>query len=321
MKRRAVLKLSALPLCDPGSGVAAQSLDGSVRLIVPYAPGGGIDGIGRLLAQRMEATSGESWVVKNRSGGNGIVGAEAVARAVPDGCTLMMSADIHTIAREVMRSVPYDPIRDFTPVARVAHAPLLLVGSPDLEARSFAELVVDVRARPMRYSFANSALGSMGHLATETFKKLTGSDLLLVSYRGTGPALNDVVAGSVSLMLVPLPSAITQVQAGLLRAYAITSPARSPLAPEVPSVAEAGMPGLEFDTWYGVWGPKGLLPATTARLNAAIQDALSDAETAARLATLGGEPVREDSAGFARFIDESCARMKRIIADAGIQPE
>jgi tripartite-type tricarboxylate transporter receptor subunit TctC len=325
MHRRTLLR-SALPLALAAAGTASASRfalsqdGGTVSLVVPYAPGGAIDTIGRIFAQQLSPMLGESWVVLNRSGGNGIIGAQEVARAAPDGHTLMFSADIHLVARQVMSKVPYDPIADFTPVARAAQGPLVLVGSSELQPQTLAELVQDAKARPDEYEFANSSLGAMGHLATESFKKLIGADLLVVNYRGTAPALNDVLSGQVALMMAPLLSVLGHVKAGGLRAYAVTAAKRSPVAPEIPTAAEAGLPGLEFTVWYAMWGPKGLPPETVERLNGAVRRVAAMPEIASRLADLGVEPVIEDQAAFARHIQAEYARNTQIIAEAGIEP-
>jgi tripartite-type tricarboxylate transporter receptor subunit TctC len=328
MHRRILLR-SALPLALAAAGTTgivrtprrAWAQDGgTVSLVVPYAPGGAIDTIGRIFAQQLSPMLGESWVVLNRSGGNGIIGAQEVARADPDGRTLMFSADIHLVARQVMSKVPYDPIADFTPVARAAQGPLVLVGSPELRPQTLAELVADAKARPEEYEFANSSLGAMGHLATESFKKLIGADLLVVNYRGTAPALNDVLSGQVALMMAPLLSVLGHVKAGGLRAYAVTAAQRSRVAPDIPTAAEAGLSGLEFTVWYAMWGPKGLPSETVQRLNSAVRRVAAMPEVASRLADLGVDPVDEDPAAFARYIQAEYARNTQIIAEAGIEP-
>jgi tripartite-type tricarboxylate transporter receptor subunit TctC len=326
MHRRTLLRSAPpLALAAAGAGTAAPRRAAAqeartVRLIVPYAPGGAIDAIGRVFAPRLGPLLGEAWVVDNRSGGNGVIGAQEVARAAPDGRTLMFSADIHLVARHVMRNVPYDPVADFTPVARAAQGPLVLVGNPGLRPRTLAELIADAKARPDEYTFANSSLGAMGHLATESFKRLVGVDLLVVSYRGTAPALNDVVSGQVPLMMAPLLSVLEQVRVGRLRAYAVTAAERSRVAPGIPTAAEAGLPGLEFTVWYAMWGPKGLPSEMAERLNGAVRRVAAMPEVATRLAEFGVEAVAEDPAAFVRHIQAEYARNTRIIAEAGIQP-
>ncbi|MBP0446283.1 tripartite tricarboxylate transporter substrate binding protein [Roseomonas sp. SSH11] len=294
----------------------------SVRLVVPAAPGGAIDVIGRLYAARLGEVTDAAWVVENRSGANNTLGAAEVARSAPDGQTFLVNADIHLMARRVMRSVPYDPIADFTPIARLATAPMVLVGNPRLTPEGgVAALAAAMKAQPEKLPFANSALGAMGHLATESFKREVGADTLVVSYRGTAPALTDVISGNAALMVAPLGSALPHIEGGRLRAYAIMGPRRSSRAPDIPSIAEQGMPGLDFTLWYALWAPKGLPEAEAERLNAAIRSIAREPEIRARIADQGAEPVSESRSDFARFIEAEAERNARIAQLAGIQPE
>lgn len=316
-RRRAALTglLAALP------GVA-RAQRRTVRLVVPAAPGGAIDAIGRLYAPRLGEMLDQTWVVENRSGANNTIGAAEVARSAPDGRTLLVNADIHLMAKHVMRGVPYDPVADFTPLARLATAPLVLVGNPGLTPEGeVAALVAAMASRPGGFAFANSALGSMGHLATESFKRAAGVDAVVVSYRGTAPALTDVVSGSVALMIAPLGSALPHVAGGRLRAYAVMGPRRSPRAPAIPAIAEQGMPGLDFTLWYALWAPKGLPEAQADRLHAAAEAASREPAMAARIGEQGAEVVTEDRAAFARFIADEAERTARIARQAGIGPE
>lgn len=294
----------------------------TVRLVVPAAPGGAIDVIGRIYATRLSEVLDQTWVVENRSGANNTLGASEVARASPDGQTLLVNADIHLMARRVMRAVPYDPVADFTPVARLAAAPMVLVGNPRITPEGgVTALVAAMRKQPDRFSFANSALGSMGHLATESFKREAKVDALVVSYRGTAPALTDVLSGNTALMVAPLGSAWPHVEAGRLRAYAILGPNRVARAPAIPTIAEQGMPGLDFTLWYALWAPKGFPGAEADRLNAAVQALSRDPDIRGRLAEQGAEPLAEDRAAFTRFIEVEAERNARIAQDAGIEPE
>lgn len=292
-----------------------------VRLIVPAAAGGAIDVIGRLYAQRLSELLGQSWIVENKSGASNTLGAGEVARASPDGSTFLTNADIQIMARHVMRSVSYDPIADFTPISRLATSPMLLIGNPRDTPATLAELIDALKAKPDRFSFANSALGSMGHLATESLMRRIGAKALIVNYRGTAPAISDVIGGQVALMVAPLGSALTHVAAGTLRAFAAMGPQRTALLPDVPTIAEAGLSGLDFILWYGLWGPKGLAADTTRRVNAAVQAASRQPALIERLAALGAEPVTEEAATFARFIDQEAERAARIAGEVGIRPE
>lgn len=319
MIARRRLSAAALFLALPATARAQRR---TVRLVVPAAPGGAIDVIGRIYATRLGEMLDQGWVVENRSGANNTLGAAEVARAAPDGATFLVNADIHLMARRVMRSVPYDPVADFTPIARLATAPMVLVGNPRLAPEGgVAALAAAMRAGRDRLSFANSALGSMGHLATESLKREVGAETLVVSYRGTAPALTDVISGNAALMVAPLGSALPHIEAGRLRAYAIMGPRRSSRAPAIPSIAEEGMPALDFTLWYALWAPRGLPEAEAERLNAAVQTLSRDPDIRARLADGGAEPVAEGRADFARFIAAEAGRNARIAQEAGIQPE
>ncbi|MFT8245290.1 Bug family tripartite tricarboxylate transporter substrate binding protein [Roseomonas sp. BN140053] len=320
-RREAAAALLALPALALGRPAAAQN-SRPVRVVVPAAPGGAIDVIGRIYATRLSEKTGSPWVTENRSGANNTVGAAEVARSAPDGKTLLINADIQLMAKRVMRAVPYDPITDFTPVARLATAPLVLVGNPaGTPNGDLGALVAAMKAAPDKFAFANSALGSMGHLSTESFKRRAGLDTLVVSYRGTAPALTDVLAGQTALMVAPLGSALPHLRADRLRAFAVFSPNRSAQAPEIPTTAEAGMPDLQFTLWYGLWGPKGMPAEVVNALNAAVREVGAEPAIRARLTEQGADPVDEDAAGFARFIGTEAERNGRVAQEAGIEPE
>ncbi len=317
MHRRALLVIPAA-LATPA---LAQSR--SVRVVVPFPPGGGIDISARIFGEALAPMLAETWLVENRSGANGAVGSAAVARADADGRTLLCNSDSHLLARGVMRQVPYDPIADFTPIGRLAISPLVLIGAPGLAARDLPGLVADIKANPDRHAFANTSLGTSGHLATEVFRLEVGVPVLIVSYRGTGPALQDVVGGQTSLMMAPLVSALPLIQAGRLRAYCVTGPGRAGVAPEIPNAAEVGMPALApIAPWFALWGPKGLATAQVTRIHAGIQQAASLPEVRRKLADLGGDPVLGESPeAFAALIETATARGLSVLARAGVQPE
>jgi tripartite-type tricarboxylate transporter receptor subunit TctC len=300
---------------------AAAQQRRNIRLDVPAAPGGAIDVIGRLFAQRLGEVFGQVWVVENRSGANNTVGAAEVARQPPDGATYLVNADIQLMAKHVMKSVPYDPVADFTPVGRLATAPLVLVGNPGATPRDLPALVAAMKASPDRFTFANSALGSMGHLATEGFKKAAGVDALLVSYRGTAPAITDLISGATTLMVAPLGSALPHIASGALRGFAVIGGRRATRAPEIPCTAELGYAGLDFTLWYAVWGPKGLPAETVKAMNDAIQAIGREPAMIAKLTEQGAEPVAEDAAAFARFIAAEAQRNAALAREVGIQPE
>jgi len=314
-RRTALTGIAGLAL-SPGAALAQRR---TVRLVVPAAAGGAIDVIGRLYAQRIAPALDEAWVVENKAGASNTLGAADVARAAPDGTTYLTNADIHIMAKHVMRSVTYDPLSDFTPISRFATSPMVLVGSTKTP-ETMAALVADMKGKPGSYTFANSALGSMGHLATESFKRRTGTSAELVNYRGTAPAITDVVAGQVPLMVAPLGSALSFITDGKMRAFAIMGAQRSQLLPNVPTAAELGLADLNFTLWYGLWGPKGLPADTVQRVNATVQAASKDREVVEKLSALGAEAVTEDPASFAKFIEAEIQRANRVVEEAGIKP-
>jgi tripartite-type tricarboxylate transporter receptor subunit TctC len=318
-RRQALLGLSALGLADQARGASAQQIR-NVRLVVPAAPGGAIDVIGRLYADRLKDVLGQAWVVENRAGANNTQGAAEVARAAPDGTTLLTNADIHLMAKHVMRQVAYDPIADFTPISRLATSPMVFVGHPGRTPADLETLAAEMKAAPDKHTYSNSGLGAMGHLACVSFNNRIEVKAVIVTYRGTAPALTDVIGGQTTLMVAPLGSALQQIQEGGLRAFAVMSEQRTPQLPAVPTIAEAGFPGLVFTLWYALWGPKGLPPDLLAQLNAAVQEASRHPELVQKLSALGAEPVTETAAAFASFIAGEAARSAEIAKVAGITP-
>lgn len=317
MRRRSLLAAASV-LAMP-----ARAQGRTVRLVVPAAPGGAIDLIGRLYAPRLSARGG-NWVVENRAGGNNTIGAAEVARAAPDGTTFLVNADIHLMGKRVVRGLTYDPMTDFVGIGRTATSPLLIVGHPEASrARTLEELAEQMRRDPRHYTFASSGAGSMAHLASEGMKRRVGAaEAVVAHYRGTGPAINDVVAGNVPLMVAPVLSARPLVQGGRLRAFAVTSATRTAAAPDVPTVDEAGLPGLHFTLWYAVWGPRGLPAAIAEETAARLREIGAEPEIARRLGEAGAEPfVTDTPASFAAFLAEENARNGRIAEEAGIEPE
>jgi len=293
-----------------------------VKIVVPYAPGGNIDVIARLYAQKAGELLKENWIVENLSGGSGTIGTHFVARAAPDGSTLLFAADAHSTARLVIKNVPYDPLTDFVPIARVAEAPLLFIVNPaQIRARDFAQLAADIKVDPKRFSFAISALGSMPHLAAEVFRSRINADILVVPYRGTGPAINDVVGGQVNMMVVAPLAAIQLVRSGKLRALAVTAPRRFEGVPDVPTAEEAGMPDFLFLNSYGFLGPKALPKDVVMRINATMRRASESPDLRRRLLDLGVSAKWEAPEVFAGHLSEEFQRNSRILQQAEVKPE
>lgn len=291
-----------------------------IRCIVPYPPGGPTDILGRVAAQLLGAVLPQPVMVENRAGAAGAIGTEAVARAAPDGTTLLVNASAHVIVPHLVR-VPYDALADFTPVTNIASVPLMLVVTPALPVRSVAELVALAKAEPGRLSYASSSNGGAPHLAGELFKLLAGVELTHVPYRGSGQAIPDLIAGNVQVMFDSMPSSAGAVREGRLRALAVTTAARQPAFPELPTVAEAGLPGYEIATWYGLWGPARLPPAIAAAVQAGVARGLATPEASARLRALGAEPVADSPEAFAAFVRRESDRWGRLVRDANIRAD
>lgn len=291
-----------------------------IRFVVPYPPGGPTDIMGRVVAQALARELPQPVVVENRAGAAGAIGTEAVARAQPDGATFVVNASAHVIVPHIVR-VPYDALADFLPVTNIASVPLMLVVTPSLPVRSVAELIAYAKADPGRLSFASSSNGGAPHLAGELFKLMAGVDMAHVPYRGSGQAVPDLIAGNVQLMFDSMPSSAGAVREGRLRALAVTTAGRQAAFPDLPTIAEAGVPGYEIATWYGIWAPARTPPDIVARLHAAIARAVRADDARDKLAAAGAQPVVDAPEAFARFVHAEYERWGRLVRDAGIKAD
>jgi tripartite-type tricarboxylate transporter receptor subunit TctC len=268
----------------------ANAQSNVIKVIVPYAPGGNVDNIARVYSKYISDKFNENWIVENISGGSGVIGAAQVAKAKPDGTTLLFSADVHSMASLVIKSVPYDAINDFTPIALVAKAPLLFVVNTDLvKATNLTQLVEEIKLEPKRFNFAISGAGSSPQLGAEIFKSRIGISIPTINYRGTGPAVTDLAGGHVNLMTVTPLAVLPFIKSGKLRALAVTSKQRFIGAPEIPTTAEAGMPGFEIENSYGFWGPKGVPTNITNKISAQMKQVSQDLDLQKRLLDLTKE--------------------------------
>src|SRR4051812_15794130 len=305
-----------------GPAVAQEWPNRTIRVIVPYPAGGPADFMGRLAAQKIQEKLGATVIVENRSGASGTIGAEMVRQAAPDGYTLLAAPSVHVLGRQVVKAVPYDPVGDFTPVARYGEGPLLVLANPGaVHGKTIAEALPAIRNRPEDFRFGLSALGAANHLAVLEFNRLAGLDLQIIPYRGSAPALTDLLSGQVQLMIDPIIAALPLAQSGKLRALAVTSARRSSAIPELPTAAESGMPGLEISSWYGLWGPKDTPKEIVARVNAALSDAMREPAVVERLTTLGFEPVVGTADEFARFIQADVERNSSLLRAINYQPQ
>jgi tripartite-type tricarboxylate transporter receptor subunit TctC len=294
----------------------------TVSIVVPYPAGGSVDGVARIVAQKLAESLGQSVIVENRAGGaGGIVGANYVAKAQPDGYTLMLTASIHVITPFLSKSMPYDVVKDFAPISLLAVGPLIVSTAPGVPARNLRDFFDLVRKSPDKYTFATSSFGSAGHLAVELLKRDAGVDTLVIAYKGAGPMLTDVMSGQVQLVADPILSSLPLAQSGKIKALAVTSARRVPAAPEIPTVAESGMTGFDFVSWYGLWGPKGLPAVIVAKLQTEVAAIVAQPAVKERMALLGFEPIGSATAYFAQYIDDEMAKYAKIIRDANIKAE
>ncbi len=291
-----------------------------VSIVVPFPPGGSVDGVARLLAAELSEKTGKSFIIENRAGGaGGVVGSNTVVKSTPDGYTLLLNASIHVVTPLINKNVPFNVLEDFTHVAHVAAGPLLISTHPSVPAKSLKEFFDAMKKDPNKYNLATSGAGSAGHLATEALKLQAGIDAEVVAYKGAGPALNDLIGGQIHLMADPMLSSLPHVKSGRLKALAVTSAARTPLAPDVPTVAESGMAAFEMKSWYAVWGPKGLPADVLAYLSTNIADVVNSARFKEKLAPFGFEPEFMDSAKLKSYVGEEMKRYDVIVKAAKIQ--
>jgi tripartite-type tricarboxylate transporter receptor subunit TctC len=290
----------------------------SIRLVVPFPPAGATDILARAVANDLQKTWGQSVVVENRPGAGGNLGTDLVAKAAPDGYTLVMgTVGTHGINVSLYARMPYDAVRDFAPVSLVASVPNLLVVHPSVPVRTVRELIDLARARPGDLNYSSSGNGTSIHLSAELFKSMAGVQMTHVPFNGSGPAISALVAGQTQLMFDNMPSALPQVRAGRLRAVAVTSNHRSPAMPDLPTIAEAGLPGYDASSWFGVLAPAGTPRDIVAKLNAAIVHGLQGAETRDRLSGQGAEPVGDSPEHFSEFIRNEIAKWAQVVKAAG----
>jgi tripartite-type tricarboxylate transporter receptor subunit TctC len=318
--RRALLAASGAIAALPA---AAQNFpDRPVRIVVPYPPGGTTDILARLIAQKMQERLRQSFVVENRAGATGVIGAEHVARSAPDGYTILMGVNGPlTIGPAFRRDMPYDTLRSFAPITLVASVPKLIVVYPGLPVRTLGELIEYAKARPGQLSFASSGSGSTGHLAAEMFKIRAGVDILHVPYRGGSQATADVVSGRVQIQFEVLTQLLPQVQSGQLRALAVTSGRRLPNLPDIPTVAELGFPGFESRTWFGLLAPAGTPPAIVRLLRDNVVEVLGSPEVKTMLEQQAADPVGDTPEQFAAFLREDMERWADVVRRSGARME
>jgi tripartite-type tricarboxylate transporter receptor subunit TctC len=293
-----------------------------ITIIVPYAPGGTNDILARAVATRMTTTMGQPVVVENRPGASGNVGAQFVARSSPDGYTVLTApSGILAISKWVYPHLQYDPERDFAPITLAGRVPNVLLVHPSVPATTMQELVQYARGNPNRLSFASMGSGTSGHLSGEMFKMLAGLELQHIPYKGSAPALNDLLGGHVHMMFDNLPTALPLVKGGKLRAFAVTSATRSPLLPDVPTLAEAGVPGFDATAWFGFVAPAGTPVPILERLNKEVVSALNDRKLRAELVAQGVTVVGNTRAEFGKFMADESRKWKQVVVRSGAKAD
>jgi tripartite-type tricarboxylate transporter receptor subunit TctC len=293
-----------------------------IRIIVPFAPGGPNDVLARLVGGKLTEAWGQPVLIDNRGGAGGTIGAEAGARAPADGYTLTMGGSSNlTVAPALYPKLSYNPLKDFLPVSNVARVPYLLVINPRVPAKTVKELVAIARAKPGYLNYGSSGVGSMSSLAAEWFNAVAGTRVVHIPFKGTAPALTELMVGSVDLMMADMGLALAQVRAGKMRAIAVTTPRRSAGAPDIPTVAESGLPGFELSPWFGIVGPAGMPREIIERLNREINNALKSADLLKRFADLGYEPAYGTAEQFAAEIRKDIELYSRVVQKAGIKAE
>ena len=312
----------ALLVLEPTAVWAQSYPTRTVAVIVPFPPGGSVDGVARIIVDRLNQAVGAHFIVENRAGGaSGNVGANVVAKADPDGYTLLLTASVQVVNPFLYKNVPFDVVRDFTPITLIAAGPLIVSTTPSVSAKNLKEFFDLVRKDPQKYTFATTSVGSASHLVIELLKREAGVDTLVIAYKGTGPALTDLMSGQIQLIADPMLSSLPLAQSGSIKALAVTSLKRQATAPQIPTVDESGFPGFEFVSWYGLWGPKDLPADITAKLQMNIAKILAQPDVKQRLSVLGFDAIGSTPDYFAKFIDGEMAKYGKIIHDANIKAE
>jgi len=327
MRKRSLIFLivAAVSLFAFGLAVSPEAKaaypDKTIRLMVPFPAGGNTDIIARALGNELSKNLGVSVVIENRGGAGGLLGSEIVAKSPADGYSIMMVSASHVINPSMQKKIPYDTIKDFAGISMVADVPTVLVVHPSVQAKTLKELIAMAKARPGQLNFASSGNGTVGHLSGELLKSMAQIKMEHVPYKGNGPAMTDLLGGHVQLLFSSMPAAIPHIQSGMLRAIVMTGAKRSPAAPNIPTMAEAGLPGFEVSTGFGLFAPAKTPRAVISRLHDEVVKALKVPSVRDSLASQGAEPIGSTPEEYDSFVRSEIAKWAKVCKEAGIQPE
>jgi tripartite-type tricarboxylate transporter receptor subunit TctC len=306
------------------ASIGAQAQDYPTRsaiVIVPFAAGGPADVYARVLAQRLQESLGQTFIIDNRPGGGSLIGTDAVAKSAPDGYTLLLMSNTHTVNESLFATKPFQLMRDFAPIAPINSSDLVLVARSNLPVANVHELVAAAKAKPGAFSYASSGPGTPYHMAGELFKAMAGVDILHIPYKGSSGARTDVLGGQVDLMFDAVPTMSEHVRAGKVKALGTTGLTRSAVLPDVPTIAESGVPGYEATIWLGLMAPQATPPAIVAKLNAEVQKIVSNPDIAKAWKAQGATPMAMSVAEFTRYLNDDIVKWARIVKISGAKPE
>lgn len=321
LTRRSAVGAAMVASMMPAIGRSQTFPARAVRIVVPYAPGGGADTVARMIQPPLQEALGQAVIVENRPGAGGMIGDEVVAKAAPDGHTLLIGAFAHAVNPSLHAKMAYRTPEDFAPISLLVVVPELLVAAPNFSPRTVAELVALAKAQPGKLAYASSGNGSAQHLAAELFKLRTGTDIQHIPYKGGGQAIIDIAAGHVPIFFGNMSAAWPHAKAGRVRALAVTSPKRSPAAPDVPTLAEAGVTGCEISEWNALLAPAGTPPAVIERLHRDVAKIMTEPAMRQRLADLGAEAVGSTPAELAGFLKSEIAKWAEVVKTANIKAD
>ena len=314
-------RLIAMLLFVPCLAFAQAYPNKPVRIVVPFPPGGGTDLVARIVAQKLTDTWGQQAVVENKPGASGTIGSDLVAKSAPDGYTLLLQGTQHAINLSLYKQLPFDTVKDFTPVAYIALAPFLLVVNADVPVKNVSELIAYIKSKPGGLDYGSSGPGGGAHLAGEMFKTATGTQLTHIPYKGGNPALIDLLGGQIPMLFDPIPTSLKHINGGRLKVLAITSAQRSAILPNIPTVAESGVPGFEAVSWFGLYAPAGTPAAIVNKINADVNKILLMPDVKEKFVDMGAFSDVMTPAQFSKYLNVEIAKFAKAIQDSGAKVE